>query len=71
MSTPEPAPPTTPPTAPRDELEARIRSLEAERLRPVPPPAMALQRPIPLEDAVAARLLLDELAEHDDEDGEA
>lgn len=54
---------STPPVHdPDDELAQRIRSLEAERLRPVPPPpplrAVPPRRPLPeLDDDLAIRAL--------------
>jgi hypothetical protein len=45
-----------------DELDARIRALEAERMRPVPPPEPI--RRVPLGDLVE---LCDALGEDDDE----
>lgn len=46
-----------------DELQQRVRALEAERLRPVPPP----RKPPPVVDLIALAELVEVLGQDDDE----
>lgn len=52
----------------RDELDARIRQLEAERLRPAPRPLIVVTADEPLAVRIGRLHALDELTDTDQQD---